>query len=175
MQVFSAFPSENGENWLVYGNVQVRCALGRSGVRAAADKREGDGASPVGLWPIRRVLWRPDRGVAPVTELPISEIQIDDGWSDASDDPNYNQPVKHPHAYSAEKMWRDDNLYDIVVILGHNDAPIVAGMGSAIFLHCARPDYGPTQGCVALAKSDLLALLAVAKADNCVEIAHHQR
>lgn len=170
MQVFSAFPADSGENWLIYGNVQVRCALGRSGVIAAADKREGDGASPIGLWPIRRVMWRADRDDAPATAFPLSAIAPDDGWSDTSDDPNYNQPVKHPYPVSAEKMWRDDGLYDIVVILGHNDDPVVAGLGSAIFLHCARADYKPTEGCVALAKPDLRALLAMAQIGDFIEI-----
>lgn len=170
MQVFSAFPAELGENWLVYGAVQVRCALGRSGVIAAVDKREGDGASPIGVWPIRRVVWRADRQPRPVTAFPISAIQPDDGWSDTANDPNYNQPVKHPYPVSAEKMWRDDELYDIVVILGHNDDPIVAGMGSAIFLHVAQPDYKPTEGCVALAKADLIDLLAIAQTGDSIEI-----
>ena len=170
MQVFSAFPAENDENWLIYGGVQVRCALGRSGVIGARDKREGDGFSPAGLWPLRRVMWRSDRGMPPVTVFPLSEIQPDDGWSDASDDPKYNQPVKHPHPFSAEKMWRDDGLYDIVVILGHNDDPVVAGMGSAIFLHCAHADYRPTQGCVALARADLVALLGIAHMGASIEI-----
>ena len=170
MHVFSAFTSGNNENWLVYGNVQVRCALGRSGVMPAADKREGDGASPIGVWPIRRVLWRSDHGPTPVTTFPLSEIQPYDGWSDDVNDPLYNQLVKHPHPFSAEKMWRDDGLYDIVVILGHNDDPIVTGMGSAIFLHCARADYGPTAGCVALARIDLEALLKVVVAGDAVGI-----
>jgi L,D-peptidoglycan transpeptidase YkuD (ErfK/YbiS/YcfS/YnhG family) len=115
-------------------------------------------------------MWRSDRGEAPATSFALTQIQPDDGWCDTSDDPNYNKPVKHPYRVSAEKMWRDDNLYDIVVILGHNDDPVVAGMGSAIFLHCARPDYGPTAGCVALAKADLVALLAIAQAGDCIEI-----
>jgi L,D-peptidoglycan transpeptidase YkuD (ErfK/YbiS/YcfS/YnhG family) len=170
VQVFSASLGADGENWLTYGDVQVRCALGRTGVKAAVDKREGDGASPIGLWPIRRVLWRPDRGDAPVTAFPLSSIQPDDGWSDTSDDPNYNQPVKHPYPVSAEKMWREDALYDIVLVLGHNDDPVVAGMGSAIFLHCAHADYRPTQGCVALAKPDVIDLLKVAQLGDAVAI-----
>ena len=166
-----AFASDNDENWLTYDGMQIRCALGRSGVIAASDKREGDGYSPIGIWPIRRVMWRPDRGEAPITVFALTQILADDGWSDGVDDPHYNQPVKHPHPFSAEKMWREDGLYDIVVILGHNDDPVVAGMGSAIFLHCARPDYKPTQGCVALARPDLEALLRVAVIGDAVGIA----
>jgi len=116
------------------------------------------------------VLYRPDEGAAPVTALPTSPIAPDDGWSDAPDDPAYNRPVKLPHAASAERMWRDDALYDLVVVLGHNDDPPVPGLGSCIFLHLARPDYGPTEGCVAVARSDMEALLATAKPGDAVEI-----
>ncbi|EWY40513.1 hypothetical protein N825_35140 [Skermanella stibiiresistens SB22] len=134
-----------------------RCALGRGGIRA--DKREGDGASPVGRFPLRRVLYRADRMAAPVTRLPVAPIAADDGWCDAPADPAYNQPVKLPFAASHEEMWRGDGLYDVVVVIGHNDDPIVPGEGSAVFMHVAKPDYEPTAGCVALALSDLLTLL----------------
>ncbi len=140
----------------------TRCALGRSGVIAAADKREGDGATPLGLWPIRRLLYRPDRGGAPATALPTAPIALEDGWCDARGDPAYNRPVRLPYPASAERMWREDGLYDLVGVLAHNDDPPVAGLGSAIFLHLAKPDYAPTEGCVALAREDLLALLALA-------------
>lgn len=156
--IFTAF----SDGMLTLGEREVRCALGPAGVIAAADKREGDGATPLGVWPIRRVLYRPDRGAAPATALPMAPIAPDDGWCDAPDDPAYNQPVTLPYPASAERMWREDELYDIVVILGHNDDPPVPGMGSAIFLHCAKPGYPPTQGCVALARADLEALLAMA-------------
>jgi L,D-peptidoglycan transpeptidase YkuD (ErfK/YbiS/YcfS/YnhG family) len=149
---------------------ETRCALGRSGVIAAERKREGDGASPLGVWAIERVLYRPDRGPAPITELPTAAIREDDGWCDAPDDPAYNRPVRLPYPASCERMWRDDEVYDIVCILGHNDPPR-AGLGSAIFLHCARPDYSPTEGCVALARPDLEALLALAGPGADLEIA----
>jgi L,D-peptidoglycan transpeptidase YkuD (ErfK/YbiS/YcfS/YnhG family) len=148
----------------------ARCALGRGGVIAAERKREGDGASPLGVWPILRVLYRPDRGPAPLTALPVTAILEDDGWCDAPGDPAYNRPVRLPYPASSERMWRDDAVYDIVCILGHNDPPR-AGLGSAIFLHCARPDYSPTEGCVALARADLEALLAQAGPGASVEIA----
>ena len=158
------------DGFLDLGARRVRCALGRGGVRLAADKREGDGASPLGVWPIRKVLYRPDRGRPPQTAFPVAAIAPDDGWSDAPDDPAYNRPVKLPHAASAEAMWREDGLYDLVVVLGHNDDPPVAGMGSCIVLHLARPDYGPTEGCVAVGRGDLEALLAVAQPGDAVEI-----
>ncbi|HVY32795.1 MAG TPA: L,D-transpeptidase family protein [Caulobacteraceae bacterium] len=149
---------------------EVRCALGRGGVIAGADKREGDGASPAGLWPLRRVLYRPDRGAAPVTALPTAPIRPDDGWCDDPSDANYNRPVSHPYPASAEHLWRPDGVYDIVVVLGHNDDPVVPGRGAAIFLHLAQPDFGPTEGCVALAREDLKQLLATAKPGDAVDI-----
>jgi L,D-peptidoglycan transpeptidase YkuD (ErfK/YbiS/YcfS/YnhG family) len=142
---------------------RLRCALGPAGVVAAVDKREGDGATPAGAWPLRRVLYRPDRRAPPATALPVAAIAPDDGWCDAPADLAYNRPVKLPYAASAERLWRDDGLYDLVVILGHNDDPVVPAAGSAIFLHQAAPDYAPTQGCVALAPGDLEALLAAAR------------
>ena len=150
-----------GPGWLKLPDGRtVRAAFGRSGVIAAADKREGDGATPLGAWPLRRVWWRADRlSSAPATALPLRAIAPEDGWCDAPDDPAYNRPVRLPYRASAEVMQRQDGLYDVVVELGHNDDPPVPGLGSAIFLHVARPDFGPTQGCVALALPDLLDLL----------------
>jgi L,D-peptidoglycan transpeptidase YkuD (ErfK/YbiS/YcfS/YnhG family) len=137
----------------------IACSIGRSGTIAAADKHEGDGATPLGAWPIQAVLLRPDRVTIPTgLSLPWRWIRPADGWSDDGADPAYNRPVRHPHPHSAERLWRDDELYDIIVILGHNDAPAVAGLGSAIFLHCWR-DGATTEGCVALPKDELLALL----------------
>lgn len=149
---------------------RVRCALGRSGVRAAADKREGDGCSPAGAWPIRQVLYRPDKGPAPQTALPVAPIAPDDGWCDAPGDPSYNRRVKLPYPASAERMWRDDDVYDVVVVLGHNDDPVVDAMGSCIFAHLRRPGYLPTEGCVALAPEDMAAFLKAARPGDLLEI-----
>ena len=149
---------------------RVTCALGRSGVKTALEKQEGDGATPLGVWPMRRVLYRPDRGEAPVSGLPVAPLTPTDGWCDDPADPNYNRPVVLPYRASCEEMWRDDELYDVVVILAHNSDPPVPGKGSAIFLHCARADYSPTEGCVALAKADLLALLRLAALGSVLEV-----
>jgi L,D-peptidoglycan transpeptidase YkuD (ErfK/YbiS/YcfS/YnhG family) len=165
--IFTAFPA----GVMRIGAVQVPCALGRGGVKPADRKREGDGASPIGVWPLRRVLYRPDRGGAPVTALPLQAISPEDGWCDDPADPNYNLPVSHPYPASAERMWREDEIYDLVAVLGHNDDPVVRNLGSAIFLHLARPDYAPTEGCVALARPHLEALLAQAQPGDAVEIA----
>lgn len=149
----------SADGWLDLGGRRARCALGRGGIRPAEEKREGDGATPAGRWPLRRVLWRADRIQAPVTDLPTYPIEPDDGWCDDPLHANYNRPVRLPHPASAERMWRSDHVYDLVVVLGHNDEPVVAGAGSAIFLHLARPDFSATEGCVALALGDLTALL----------------
>lgn len=137
---------------------RLPCALGRGGVRA--DKREGDGATPVGAFPMRRVLYRPDRLAAPATRLPVTPIEPSDGWCDDPADPAYNRPVRLPHPARHEEMWREDGLYDVVVVIGHNDDPPVPGAGSAVFVHCLRPDGGPTAGCIALPRDALVDLLA---------------
>ncbi len=158
------------DGYLELDGRRVRCALGPAGVISAADKREGDGASPAGVWPFRQVIFRPDRGPAPATTLPARPTAPHDGWCDAPFDPAYNRPVTLPYGASAEALWREDEVYDLVVVLGHNDDPVVAGAGSAIFLHLARPDYAATQGCVALARADLEALLRLARPGDALEI-----
>ena len=152
------------------GERTTRCALGKNGVVEAAEKREGDGRSPLGTWTIRRVLYRPDKGGPPQTRLPTKALERDDGWCDAPADPAYNRAVKLPHPASAEQMWREDDVYDLVCILAHNDDPPVPGLGSAIFLHLARPGYAPTEGCVALSREDMLELLSLAKLGDAVAI-----
>lgn len=164
--MFTAWP--NGDFDL--GGRIVRYALGRGGVTAADDKMEGDGKSPAGTWAIRRVIYRPDRGPPPAAAFPVAAIAPSDGWCDDPADPAYNRPVTLPYAASCETMWREDELYDIVVILAHNDDPPVPGKGSAIFLHCAKPGYPPTEGCVALARPDVEALLSVARPGDAIEI-----
>ena len=143
------------------GGAHFECALGRAGILPV--KREGDGGTPLGVFPLRALRYRADRMAAPETALPATALEEDDGWCDAPDDPNYNRPVKHPYPTSAEKMWRDDRLYDLVVILGQNDDPVIPGQGSAIFFHLAKEtDAGlrPTEGCVALRLPDMLQVLA---------------
>ena len=169
--IFTAFA--NG--WMELPGRLARCALGPSGVVAGGAKREGDGATPAGVWPMREAFWRPDRGDPPATRLPTRPIEPDLGWCDAPDDPGYNRLVRLPYAASAEALWRDDRLYDLMVVLGYNDDPVVAGAGSAIFLHLAKPDYAPTQGCVALAASDLTHLLALARPGDAVCISSQPR
>jgi L,D-peptidoglycan transpeptidase YkuD (ErfK/YbiS/YcfS/YnhG family) len=149
------------------GESAIPCAIGRGGLCDAADKREGDGCTPRGIWPIRAALLRPDRGLIPPAALPWRWLRPDDGWSDDPRDPAYNRPVRHPHPFSAERMWRDDHHYDAVIVLGHNDAPPVAGLGSAIFFHIRGEK--PTEGCVAIDGADMrIVLAALAEGDEMV-------
>ncbi|MEZ5946041.1 MAG: L,D-transpeptidase family protein [Hyphomonas sp.] len=160
----------NADGRFCFEGRSVRCVLGKSGVVAAADKREGDGASPAGIWPLRRVFYRPDRVAPPETGLTVVALTPGDGWCDAPDDPNYNRLVRLPYAASHEKMWRDDHAYDLVVELGYNDDPPVPGRGSAIFMHLAQPDWRGTEGCIAMAVQDLLGVLRTAKSGSEIEI-----
>jgi L,D-peptidoglycan transpeptidase YkuD (ErfK/YbiS/YcfS/YnhG family) len=143
---------------LLAGGHPLPCALGRSGRRVI--KREGDGATPTGTYGLESVFYRPDRGLRPPTGLPLQVLTPTDGWCDEPTDRNYNRRVRHPYAASAEKMWRQDGLYDLIVVLDCNRKPRVRGRGSAIFIHVARPGFAPTEGCIALRRPDLLRVLA---------------
>ena len=157
---------------LFVAGTRFACALGRGGV--VTDKREGDGGTPAGRFALREILWRPDRGPAPASGLPLSSIVPDDGWCDDPADPLYNQRVRIPYAGRCERLWRDDALYDVLAVIGWNDDPPIAGRGSAIFLHLARQGaegFEPTEGCVALTGDDLRAVLAHAESGALIDIA----
>ncbi|MCR9212861.1 MAG: L,D-transpeptidase family protein [Proteobacteria bacterium] len=143
---------------LTYGKLSFPCALGKSGI--IREKREGDHATPIGRYPLRRLLFRADKSPAPDCNLLTQEIKPSDGWCDDPDNTLYNRPVELPFDGRHEKIWRDDDLYDFVVVLGHNDSPPVPGMGSCIFMHIAQSDYSPTEGCIALKKQDMILLLS---------------
>lgn len=154
--------------WLIVEGRPIPVALGRSGIRA--DKREGDGATPKGVWHAREVRYRADHGPRPVTRLPVFRIKPDDGWCDAPRHGRYNRPVTRPFPASHEEMWRADGLYDLVVVLDHNSRPRRAHRGSAVFLHIARGAFQPTAGCVAFRPSDLRRLLARLGPRTAIEI-----
>ena len=135
------------------GALRLRATLGRGGIRA--DKREGDGATPLATLPLRRVLYRADRGPPPRTVVPLAPLAPDDGWCDDPVHPDSNHLIRLPHPGRHEALWRTDALYDVIGVLGWNDDPVHPGRGSAIFLHLASPDLAPTEGCVALAERDL--------------------
>ena len=154
--------------FLIFAGLRLRCALGKGGIRS--EKREGDGATPSGLFPLRRLFYRPDRLTPPSCALPARALRDNDGWCDDPGHPDSHRLVTLPHPARCEHLWREDALYDLLITLGHNDDPVVPGLGSAIFLHLARPDYAPTEGCVALARPDLLRLLPLLPQDASIEI-----
>jgi L,D-peptidoglycan transpeptidase YkuD (ErfK/YbiS/YcfS/YnhG family) len=145
---------------LVAGGMRVPCALGRSGITRA--KREGDGATPTGVHRLVAVLYRPDRIRRPVTRLPALPIRRVDGWCDDPADQRYNRPVHLPYAASHERLWREDHLYDLIVVLDYNLARPVAGRGSAIFLHLVGRSLAPTAGCIAVGMEAMRRLLVFA-------------
>ncbi len=151
--------ADSALGWATLGDRRWRCVVGAGGVRE--DKVEGDGATPVGEFPLRHIYFRNDRLVLPKVALPARPISKHDGWCDDPRADGYNRLVRIPNDWSHEKMWRDDGLYDLVVVVGYNDDPPEGEWGSAIFLHIARDDMGATRGCVAFARADLLELVAM--------------
>ena len=157
------------DGWLTCGPLKVRCSIGAAGL--ALQKSEGDRCTPIGTWPLRRVFYRTDRTLAPVTALSVMPIAPIMGWcDDPADVWCYNRLVTLPHRHGHETLWRHDGLYDIIVEIGYNDAPPRPGLGSAIFLHVASPGFEPTAGCVAIAKEDLDRVLTFLSPGDVIEI-----
>ena len=151
-------PGVVARGWLIAGPLALPVALGRTGIKA--NKREGDGATPRGAFRLKRLWWRADRHPRPATLLPARRIAPDDGWCEDATHRRYNRPVKVAPGSQADRLARADALYDYVVELDHNTRPRVAGRGSAVFIHAARPGMAPTAGCVALQMKSLRRLLA---------------
>ncbi|WP_338053650.1 L,D-transpeptidase family protein [Prosthecomicrobium hirschii] len=151
-------PGRPTEGLIRLGALAVPCRLGRTGITRF--KREGDGATPVAAMRVLAVLYRADRIARPATRLPVSALRRDDGWCDAPGDGRYNRPVRLPFAPSHEALWRDDSVYDVVVVLDWNVTRRSQMRGSAIFFHLTRPDPAPTAGCVAVTLPAMRRLLA---------------
>jgi L,D-peptidoglycan transpeptidase YkuD (ErfK/YbiS/YcfS/YnhG family) len=127
------------------------CTVGRGGLRP--DKREGDGATPVGVHGLVGMLYRPDRIARPADwALPVRPGDL---WSDDPRDPDYNLMVRAPHGFGHERLRRADRLYDLVILTDWNWPHAVPGRGSAIFIHRWRKPGHPTEGCIALSPRDL--------------------
>ncbi len=156
LRVLSYGSARRGQ--VALGALVFPCALGRGGI--VARKREGDGGTPRGVWRISEAWFRPDRLRRPRTGLPSRALRPADGWCDDIPDRNYNRGVRLPYTARSEEMWRPDGLYDAGAVIDYNRRPRVRGLGSAIFLHVARPGFEPTEGCVALKLPHLLRLLA---------------
>ncbi|MGH6727709.1 MAG: L,D-transpeptidase family protein [Pseudolabrys sp.] len=151
-------PAQASRGVLLAGPLALPVALGRAGIKA--NKREGDGATPRGGFRLKRLWWRADRHPRPATLLPVRPIGAEDGWCEDPADRRYNRPLKLSPASTADRLRRDDRLYDFIVELDHNTRPRIAGRGSAVFIHVARPGFAPTAGCVALDINSLRRLLA---------------
>lgn len=145
-----------------------RCALGRGGINV--DKTEGDGVTPAGDWALGRVFYRADRLDAPATGLIVHATQSDWGWCDDPAHTDYNRLITLPHPASHEALWRTQAVYDVVVEILYNCAPVKAAAGSAIFMHIAKSGYTLTEGCIALKLEDLLALLRLCNEGDTVHI-----
>lgn len=146
--------------FICFQDRRLRCALGRGGL--SAHKREGDGATPIGTFKLGRVFYRADRcAQPPITGLRSQAITPSMGWCDDPSHRDYNRLITLPHHAHHETLWREDHVYDLIVEILYNFAPIQAGHGSAIFMHVAKPDYTPTEGCIALKYKDLLSLLQI--------------
>jgi L,D-peptidoglycan transpeptidase YkuD (ErfK/YbiS/YcfS/YnhG family) len=140
------------------GNLTLPCALGRNGITSR--KREGDNATPRGVFRLESGFFRPGAHRRPQTSLRLAATRPQDGWCDAAADRNYNRFVSLPYPQRAERLWRDDHQYDVVVVIDYNRRPRRRGAGSAIFMHVAREGLQPTEGCIALSHRDLLKVLA---------------
>lgn len=154
----SKAPGDPARGLLRHGGRRIGCALGRAGITHF--KREGDGATPAGTLLPRLALFRADRVHRPETGLPLQAIRQNDGWCDDPLDRNYNRAVTLPYPARHERLWRDDHLYDLVIVLDWNLEPAIPNRGSAIFLHLERTDRGPTEGCIAVAPDSMRQLLA---------------
>jgi L,D-peptidoglycan transpeptidase YkuD (ErfK/YbiS/YcfS/YnhG family) len=153
-----ARPGRRSQGWLLAAPLAMPVALGRTGIRAS--KLEGDGGTPRGRFHPVRLWWRADRLPRPRTLLPVRRIGPDDAWCEDPHDRRYNRAFQRSANEPGDRLRRDDDLYDLIVEIDHNTRPRVAGRGSAVFIHVARPGFAPTAGCVALRRHDLLALLA---------------
>ena len=157
---------------LALGDKIFPCALGKQGITLS--KQEGDMKTPRGEFPLRSVFYRYDKLSKPIySQIPMMAILKEDGWCDDPKDRAYNQSVMLPYHASAEHLWRDDELYDVIIILGHNDEPVEKGRGSAIFLHVAKEKgngFEGTEGCIALKKQDLLEILPILSPETTLKV-----
>ena len=142
------------------------CAIGKNGI--SQNKIEGDGTTPLGDFPLRRVLYRPDRLSPPRSALPTAPLSPRDGWCNDPSHSLYNHQVRQPVQASCELLWRTDGIYDLIIVLGHNDSPVVPGAGSALFLHVAAENLKATKGSIALRQNDLLTILG--SCDPCARL-----
>ena len=158
----------NKSGYLKYQYLKFRCALGRAGI--SKKMTEGDNITPKGIYKIVKIYYREDRIRNITSGLKLIKIKNNMGWCDDVRSNYYNKQIKINKKISHEKLYRKDNVYDIVVVLNYNLNPIIKGKGSAIFLHVAKKNYNKTQGCIALKKSELLNLVSKIKKNTQIRI-----
>ena len=147
----------NKSRVLKYKNLKFKCALGRAGI--GKKREEGDNITPKGSYKLLKLFYRSDRMPNFKTVLKKKKINKKMGWCDDVNNKNYNKLINLPSSFSHEKLFRKDNIYDLIIPINYNTKKIVKGKGSAIFLHVAKKNYEPTRGCIALKKKDLILLL----------------
>jgi L,D-peptidoglycan transpeptidase YkuD (ErfK/YbiS/YcfS/YnhG family) len=162
----------HADGQLIWRNKKYKCAIGKSGITQT--KKEGDGATPAGIYPLREVFYRPDRLPRPDTRLPVSQLKPICGWSDDIYHENYNKRVILPHDGRTETLWRQERVYDLLIVIGYNDDPPLPDRGSAIFIHIANKlsnkNYSATEGCIALSQYHLLEILKTLSLNSQIEI-----
>ena len=156
------------QGWLTASGLAIPVALGRGGI--LANKREGDGGTPKGAFHPRKLWWRADRHPRPRTFLPVHAIRMEDAWCEDPSDRHYNQPIRLEHDRAGDRLTRKDHLYDFIVEIDHNTTPRIAHRGSAVFLHLARENFGPTAGCVSMTQGAMLQLLRRLGPETRIEI-----
>jgi L,D-peptidoglycan transpeptidase YkuD (ErfK/YbiS/YcfS/YnhG family) len=147
----------NKSGYLKFKNLKFKCALGKAGV--GKKKVEGDNITPKGTFQIVKIYYRSDRIKNIYSKIKLFKINNKMGWCDDPNSKKYNQLIKLPSKYTHEKLYRQDNVYDLVIVLNYNMIPIIKNKGSAIFIHVAKKNYKKTAGCVALKKKHLLKLI----------------
>ena len=154
--------------YLNYKNLKYRCALGKGGIKKK--KKEGDNITPSGVFKIIKIYYRPDKIKKIISPIKIVQIKKNMGWCDDSKSNFYNQQISLPSKFGYEKLYRNDNLYDLIIVINYNMNPIIKNKGSAIFIHVAKNYYKKTKGCIALKKKDLIELISLIKKNTKIKI-----
>jgi L,D-peptidoglycan transpeptidase YkuD (ErfK/YbiS/YcfS/YnhG family) len=158
----------NKSGYLKYRDLKFKCALGKSGI--GRKKIEGDNITPKGIFKIVKIYYRNDRIKNISSNLKLIKTTKRMGWCDDPNSKNYNKLIRLPEKYNHEKLYRKDNLYDLVLVLNYNMKPIIKNKGSAIFIHVSHKNYKKTAGCIALKKTHLIKLISKIKKDTKVFI-----
>ena len=158
----------NKSGYLKFKNLKFRCALGKGGIKKK--NMEGDKITPKGNYKIIKIFYRKDRLKKISSQFRLIEIKKNMGWCDDPRSKKYNKLIKIPSKYSHERLYRKDNIYDLVLVLNYNMNPVLKNKGSAIFIHIANKKYKKTAGCIALKKSNLILLIKKIKKETKVHI-----